>query len=73
MNKCFVCKKFDYISNNMGICTDTGERVGIDNSCRDCLPDAVKQENIMEMATKIYFSTNKDMKEAVRAAIEFYK
>ena len=57
----------------MGICTDTCEKVGINNSCIDCAPDKAKEKAIMEMATKIYFNTNKNMKEAIEAAIEFRK
>lgn len=73
MNICFACKKFDLVSKNMGICTDTGEKVGINNGCRGCVTDKAKQENIMKVATRLYFYRDMNMKEAIERAIELYK
>jgi len=73
LNRCYTCKKFDPVSKNMGICTDTCEKVGINNSCIDYAPDTVKEKAIMEMTTKLYFYTGMNMREAIEAAIEFHK
>jgi len=73
LDKCFACKKFDLVSKTMGICADTGEKVGINNGCSDCVTDKTKQENIMKVATRLYFYSGMNMKEAIERAIEFYE
>lgn len=73
MKKCIICEEFDRTSECMGVCSETGETVGINNSCGNCKPDVKKIEVIAEEVGKLYFDYNMTAEEALQKAKELYK
>lgn len=44
MKNCGTCLKYDCITEDFGVCSDTGETVGVNNDCKDWIGDNSKHE-----------------------------
>lgn len=73
MKECIICKEFDRTSKHMGVCSETGETVGINNSCSNCKPDVKKIEAIAKEVSRLYFDYNMTAEEALQRAKRIWK